>query len=78
MGEHEPEKRAETRSLQFCAEFLRQGDRAAARRGLSSPGRLKRACVRVSTLADECVDALGKRYESCIRMIRHIQSFIRA
>ena len=32
------------------------------------------ACVRVSTLADECVDALGKLNKSRIRMIRHIQS----
>ena len=78
MGEHEPEKRAETRSLQFCAEFLRQGDLLLRVEDYPALGCVKRACVRVSTLADECVDALGKRYESCIRMIRHIQSFIRA
>ena len=59
MGEHEPEKRAHARILQFCAEFLRQGYMLLRVENYPALGCVKRACVRVSTLTDECVDALG-------------------
>ena len=74
VRQREPEKRAHARILQRGAEFLRQGDVLLRVENDPALRRVERACVRVSALADECVDALGKLNKSRIRMIRYIQS----